>query len=241
MILCKTMISKQPLGGRVGKWLAALLAVLAMASCEPATQTIADSTRESASQVFLAGQIYTMNKAQPWASAMAIDAGQILAVGTDAEISQWIGTETKVDDLAGQFVMPGIIDGHAHPAWGGVTAVFFCLFPATALPVEVQSAIEGCVANAPAQDVWIQGGLWAADFFTQYQIESPRRWLDAISKDKAIALKDDSGHNYWFNSKALELVGIDENSIPPPGGAYHKSADGKLNGVLLEVFAQVAV
>ncbi|MGK0224049.1 MAG: putative amidohydrolase YtcJ [Limisphaerales bacterium] len=194
---------------------------------------------ETADLVVIGASIYTQDPANPWASAIAVAGGEIVGVGDELSLQLLVGPETRVEDLAGKFVMPGIIDGHAHPAWGGVTAVYFCLFPSTALPAQVSDTISECVAEADDEEVWIQGGLWAADFFAQYQIENPRRWLDAISGDRAIALKDDSGHNYWVNSKALELLGIDENTSPPPGGAFPRTAQGELNGVLIETFGNL--
>ena len=111
--------------------------------------------------------------------------------------------------------MPGINDGHSHPAWGGVVALYYCLFPATASADEVAAKIKGCVSES--DELWIQGGLWTPNFFEEYAIDSPRAWLDDISGDKAIVLKDDSGHNCWANSKALDLAGINELLSVAPG------------------------
>ena len=217
------------------KVLATALTVTWLTACgaDTAQTTVAIKV---ADLVVTGANIYTQDSAKPWASAIAVAEGEIIGVGDEQSLQSLVGPETMFEDLAGKFVMPGIIDGHAHPAWGGVTAVYYCLFPATALPAQVIETISKCVAEADEQEDWIQGGLWAADFFAQYQIKNPRRWLDAISGDKAIALKDDSGHNYWVNSKALDLLGIDEDTSPPAGGAFPKTAAGELNGVLIETF-----
>lgn len=82
---------------------------------------------------------------------------------------------------------------------------------------------------------WIRGGQWDSSFFKTHNIESPRRWLDAVSGDKAITLTDDTGHNAWVNSKALALLKIDANFQPPSGMSIGREADGKTpNGVLYE-------
>lgn len=214
--------------------------MLVAVGCSEQVELADTALAEKARTVHKNGAIYTQNSDALWAEALAYDhKGRLLYVGSNAGVEGFVGPDTEVHDLAGRFVMPGIIDAHAHPAWGGVTALFYCLFPATALPAEVQETIRQCVREAPDEDVWIQGGLWAADFFTQYQIDSPAKWLDEVSGDKAIALKDDSGHNYWLNSKGLSLLGLDRESVPPPGGKYPKDKDGELNGVLLETFSIV--
>ncbi len=192
---------------------------------------------QAADRILTGGRIYTMNPAQPWAEAVAVRDGRIVAVGAVDAVQALQSERTEVVDLAGRFVMPGLIDGHAHPAWGGVIDLYFCRFSAAAPPDEVVRTIEGCVAQADEETVWIQGGLWTPRFFEQYAIANPREWLDRISGDKAVALKDDSGHNYWVNSRALELLGIDESSEPPPGGVFAREAGGeRLNGLLLETF-----
>ena len=209
------------------------IALLLSACSEPPPQPSADTLLTN-------GRIYTVNQSQPWAEAIAITNGQITAVGTTEALQALASDSTETIDLDGAFVMPGINDGHAHPAWGGLMAHYYCLFPASAPPEEIADTIESCVAASGPDEQWIQGGLWAATFFDEYEIDNPRGWLDAISGDKAIALKDDSGHNYWVNSRALELLGIDGDSVPPPGGVFGRDSAGELDGVLYETFAMVA-
>lgn len=192
---------------------------------------------QAADRILTGGRIYTMNPAQPWAEAVAVRDGRLIAVGTAQDTDKLRSDRTEVIDLDGAFAMPGLIDGHAHPAWGGVIDLYFCRFSAAAPPDEVVRTIEGCVAQADDATVWIQGGLWTPRFFEQFGIANPRDWLDRISGDKAIALKDDSGHNFWVNSRGLALLGIDERSEPPPGGVYARDATGeRLNGLLFETF-----
>ena len=183
--------------------------------------------------------VYTVDPSQPWAEAVAIRDGRIIAVGSSADLDAHRGTSTKIMDLNGAFVMPGINDGHAHPAWGGLVENFYCLFEASAEPDQIAATIERCVADPDNADEWIQGGLWAATFFDEFGIDNPRRWLDAISGNKAIALRDDSGHNYWVNSRGLELLGIDESTTPPEGVIYGRDGQGDLDGVLYEGFVQL--
>ena len=61
------------------------------------------------------GQVYTLEKNQPWASTIVIKGNKIVAVlDNDSEASKYIGSSTQVIDLEGQFVLPGFIDAHVH-------------------------------------------------------------------------------------------------------------------------------
>lgn len=70
--------------------------------------------QEPADQIVTNGLIYTMDPEVPRAEAMAISGGRIVAVGTADEIGIFRGSETKVEDLGGGVIIPGLIDAHAH-------------------------------------------------------------------------------------------------------------------------------
>src|SRR5579863_408968 len=76
----------------------------------------ADSTAEV---VYRHGTVYTVDQAGTVAQALAISGGKIVYVGTDAGASVLVGKDTKVVDLAGRTLMPGLIDGHMHPVAAG--------------------------------------------------------------------------------------------------------------------------
>jgi predicted amidohydrolase YtcJ len=133
----------------------------------------------AAEKIFTNGTIYTVDVTNSQHQAMAVSGGVIIAVGSSEEIQALKGEHTEVTDLDGGFVMPGINDGHSHPAWGGVVALYYCLFPATASADEVAAKVKGCVSES--DELWIQGGLWTPNFFEDYGIDSPRAWLDDIS------------------------------------------------------------
>lgn len=213
-----------------------IASLLFLAGCE---QESVEEQPARADLILRNGVIYTQDDINPQVEALAVTDGRITAIGTSEAISTQAGKNTRIVDLDGRFVMPGINDGHSHPAWGGVVALYYCLFPATASADEVAAKVKGCVSES--DELWIQGGLWTPNFFEEYAIDSPRAWLDDISGDKAIVLKDDSGHNCWANSKALDLAGINELSDPPTGGIYEKTATGDLNGLIQEACSVIDV
>ena len=180
------------------------------------------------------GHIYTMETVKPWVEAVAIEGGRYIYVGTNAGVKKHIGERTQVIDAEQKMIMPGINDAHVHPARGGVKDLFECNFSFDSIPEQIKHTVSECVANNPTA-VWIRGGQWSSGFFEKYKIGSPRDFLDKVSGDKAVLLSDDSNHNGWANSKALELSGIDKDTTNPLDGEYLRDAKtGIPNGLLLE-------
>ncbi len=214
-----------------------LFTVIALAGCGQRDDNTA--AEEAADLLLLNGSVYTVNSAQPWAESVAIRAGIIIAVGSTEEMTAYRDASTKVVELAGKLLMPGINDAHVHPAWGGVKDLFQCNFPFSATPDEIAVKIAECVAAQPESE-WIQGGQWTSDFFVNHSLESPRKWLDKVSGDKAVILTDDTGHNHWANSRALQLMGIDSSTADPAGGKIGRDVStGEPNGILEEAFSLV--
>lgn len=203
---------------------------------ETATAPAATATMQAADLVLTNGKIYTVNPEQPWAQAVAISDGKYRYIGDASGVDELVGDDTRVIDLGGKMAMPGINDAHVHPIQGSMKDLFECNFPFTATPDDIAAAISECVADRP-DAVWIRGGQWGSDFFVDNDIPNPREWLDAVSGDKAIYLADDALHNAWFNSKALEILGVTADTPNPPGvEILHDPTTGEPSGVVLEVY-----
>ncbi|MGH7293210.1 MAG: amidohydrolase, partial [Myxococcota bacterium] len=91
----------------------------------------APSTMDPADAVYQNGKIYTVDPARSWVEAVAIDDGHFVAVGRNGDVAPYIGPKTRVVDLAGRMVMPGIHDMHEHPVEGGFQKLAECSFPFT--------------------------------------------------------------------------------------------------------------
>jgi len=191
-----------------------------------------------ADTVLTNGKIYTLNLEQPWTEAVAIKDGKYSYVGDSAGATAYIGEGTKLIDLQGKMAMSGINDAHVHPVMGATSLLYHCRFPIVSGPDEIANVLRACVEKDPGAE-WIIGGQWGSGFFQKYKIESPREWLDAITDDIAVTLDDDSYHNSWFNSKALELAGITRFTSDPEGGSIGRDADGEPNGLLFETAARL--
>lgn len=193
----------------------------------------AEPKRTAADTVVTNARVYTADISQPWAEAFAIADGKYVFVGQAADAKSYIDPETRVIDLAGKMVMPGINDVHSHPWQGGIKLLYHCNFPFTATPDEVAAQLRECIARNE-DIVWIEGGQWTSNFFQDYDIASPRAWLDAISSEVAILLHDDASHNAWVNSPALAMAGIDRDTPDPTGGRIVRDQSGEPNGLLYE-------
>ncbi|MCY3751013.1 MAG: amidohydrolase family protein, partial [Gammaproteobacteria bacterium] len=223
-----------------------ILTLLLSYGCEQKTGD-ADSTGQAAVTAYDAapvadtllvnGRVYTVDPAQPWAEAIAVRDSRILFVGSDDEAAAYQGDQTEVIDMNGKMAMPGLNDLHVHPVYGFTVQLFECVFPGTATPEVVRQTVTQCVADYPDAE-WIIGGQWETDFFIKHDIPSPRKWLDEISGDKAVLLRDTSFHNRWANSKALELAGLTRDSPEIPGGEMVRDKEtGEPNGLLYEAAA----
>ena len=177
---------------------------------------------QPAATVYRHGRIYTVDADNHWAEALAIRDGRISAVGSDADVAPYIGPATKVVDLAGRMVMPGIHDMHLHPIEGGFQALVECTFPFVTPLDQIVAKVKDCAAHK-AKGEWIRGGQWAAETLST-STPPTLAMLDAAAPDNPVFLIDSTFHNAWVNSRALEALGIDAHTPDPKGGVIVRDA-----------------
>ena len=176
------------------------------------------------------GRIATMDAARSFASALAVRAGRIVAVGPDASVAANIGPSTRVIHLRGRTVTPGFQDAHVHPIHGGL-ARLRCELHDTRGREAYLRVIAEYVRTHP-DETWIRGGGWYMDDFPG---GTPRREdLDTIVPDRPVFLTNRDGHGAWVNSKALALAGISADTADPSDGRIERDPDGTPTGTLHE-------
>lgn len=180
--------------------------------------------------VILNAQLPTVPKAQ----AMAIEKGKITALGDTETIRALAGPSTKVVDVEGRLVLPGLIDSHIHFMSGGTSLGQVQLAQAKTLS-ELKAAIAA-YAKANPQLPWISGRGWMYEIFQKDKPPYPtRQMLDEIVPDRPVFVRAYDGHTGWANTKALELAGITAETPNPKSGSIVREADGKTpSGALLE-------
>jgi predicted amidohydrolase YtcJ len=186
---------------------------------------------ESAELLLVNGTIDTLDPAVPRTHALAASGGQILALGADAEALR--GPDTEVVDLAGAYVMPGLLDVHNHHMVAGQMDLFELDAPPTLDLDGFLEAIAGYAAGLGPDD-WVVGGSWGSGLLNSINTAEALARLDQATGGRPALLKDDSKHNRWANSKALELAGIGAATEDPEGGQILRDAAGRATGVLIE-------
>lgn len=190
----------------------------------------------SADLVLRNGAVYTLDGARRWASAVAIRDGKILSVGRDADVTPYIGPRTQVISLDGRMLLPSFQDSHAHPS--------LVPNPATRLDLEglkdrtlISARIRAFAAAHPDSE-WIIGGGWDEAAFLPSGRPS-RQQLDAIVSDRPVFLINNSQHQAWVNSAALQRAGITRETANPQNGEIVRDADGEPSGSLQEMAMQL--
>ena len=173
---------------------------------------------ETADLILTNARVYTVERGRPWAEAVAIRDGRIIAVGSRADIAKRKGAKTKVTDLGGRLLMPAFGDAHAHPIFGGMSHARCSLHAGKTLD-DYKQIIAACIARTPGTGT-IFGSGFNQTLFPPKGI--PRKEvLDAISTDRALIFESD-GHTLWVNSRALALAKITKETPDPKNGTIDR-------------------
>ena len=191
-----------------------------------------NTAAESSETVFYNGKIYTVNAAQPWASAVYVKDGVIEYVGTDQEAEDIASEDAEFVDLEGAFMMPGIHDVHMHPLEAASENFKFILDDTETDPENYSDDVElALVANSG--NGWLLG--WGHLLETVLDAQrDPKDILDDVAPNRPVAIMEQTSHSIWCNSKALELLGFTASSQNPIGGIIMRNDNGEPNGILID-------
>jgi predicted amidohydrolase YtcJ len=212
------------------KLITSLIAILLiMSSFETSSLTPNVEAAAKADLILINGRIWTGNKKQAWAEAVASQGERILAIGTSAQIKKFADAKTRVIDLQGKLALPGFIDDHTHFITGGFHLLSVELRDA-ATPQEFAERIKNHAAKLP-KGRWIRGGDWDHE---RWGGELPQReWIDSFTAENPVFVTRLDGHMGLANSAALKLAGITKETKSPEGGSVVKDAKtGEPTGVL---------
>jgi predicted amidohydrolase YtcJ len=170
-----------------------------------------------------------------WASALAIADGAIVAIGDAAAVAPHRTASTRVFDLDGKTVLPGLHDMHVHPMGAGL-AESACEIPHGSTPDAILQIVKGCASRAEPGE-WITGSGYQNDSFG----DTPpnKAMLDSVAPNNPVILRDISGHSGWANSAALKIAGIDASTADPENGIIERAPSGDPTGVLRETAASL--
>ena len=183
------------------------------------------------------GHIYTGNRNAPWAQALAITGTRIEVVGSDQEIVKRQQPNTRVIDLHGQTVIPGISDSHTHMWFGAMELHGFNLSTpeASLTPDNAAAIVEKIKAFAASHpnDKILFG---RADFGTVPPAVPTHELLDRAVSDRPVIIHNTSEHALWVNAKALAFAGITDEPVADPAEERNviRDASGHPSGLVLE-------
>jgi predicted amidohydrolase YtcJ len=178
------------------------------------------------------GVIHTLATPRPVA-AVAVSRGAIVALGSDQDVREMAGATTKVIDLGGRCVVPGLIDAHVHLSWFGLSLLRVRLDGATSLSECLQRVAQTLAAGLqPGQ--WLLGSGWNHNDWTEARFPD-RLALDSVAPANPVILTRKDGHSIWVNTRALSMAGVSAASADPAGGTIDRDpATGEPTGILRE-------
>jgi len=176
-------------------------------------------------------RVYTVDSRLPRAEAFAVKNGRFVAVGSTADIRSLIGKGTQTLDAKRMVLVPGFIDCHNHVSGSMVLYEVLVGNPYEVEFVTIASIIDKLRARTrqTPPDTWVEGY-----FFDDTKVKDNRplrlQDLDQVSRDHPVIVHHRGGHTAFYNSRALEMAGVNKNTPNPPGGTFDRDSNGDLNG-----------
>src|SRR6266480_3283867 len=199
-----------------------------VAACLALPTSIASA--QTADTVLFNGKIVTVDKDFSIREALAIGHGQILATGTSAAMKKLAGDKAKLIDLGGRTVIPGLTDGHIHGIRAALTfGTEVNWIGVTTLKEALEKIRQAAKSQKPGSWIVVAGG-WTEEQFAEKRRPTPSE-IAALAPDNPVYIQ----HLYdWLllTPKAMEALGIREDSDVTPGGKLDRDGEGKPTGVI---------
>lgn len=221
----------------IGTWLAASLALV------PVLMGCGSSGPDAADTVLRNGYVYTVDSADSVHQAVAVRAGRIVYVGTNSGAQAYVGNHTKVVDLVGRMLMPGLVDGHLHALSGGAQLQQCNLNYETLTIAQFQQKIQACLdsdsANEP--DGWLAVANWDRQGMVSTDADPTKAALDVLSTVRPIMVRSTDYHSVLTNSRGLALAGVTAATPDPAGGKIARDASGEPTGIFEDAATELVV
>ncbi len=181
--------------------------------------------------ILINGKVLTLDDRSTISEAVAVADGKILATGTSASMRSLAGARTRVIDVSGKTVIPGLIDTHAHFKAAGL-GDYVVTLGRTKTVAEALEAIKSFVAKRKPGE-WIVGGAWHPPSQLAEKRYLTRHEIDSVAPNNPVYLRT-VGHFSMANTMALQLAGVDKATADPSGGKFERDAAGEFTGLLVE-------
>ncbi len=178
--------------------------------------------------VFVNGKVFTADGGDHVVQGFAIKGDRFVAAGSDGEMRRYVGAQTRVVDLKGHFVSPGITDDHFHNEGGGSGVD---LSHVRSLG-EILTTVANAAAGAPAGTVIVSNSDWHEAQLKEQRLPTADE-LEQAAPGKPVVLVR-GGHEYILNQAALKKWNITRDTPVPAGGQISRNASGELTGELFD-------
>jgi predicted amidohydrolase YtcJ/Tol biopolymer transport system component len=210
---------------------------LATAALAVAAAGAAPRAKGKADLVLRGGIVHTVDPKRPRAEAVAIAGGRIVAVGSEADVGPFVGPATRVVELAGRTVVPGLREGHGHLMSLGFSRLSLDLNGTNSYREIVAKVAEAVKGRTPGE--WVLGRGWHESKWTERPAPEVRNFpthdaLSAVSPDNPVLLERADGHAALANAKAMALAGIGRDTKAPEGGEIIRDERGEPTGILVD-------
>ena len=220
-----------------------LRAVFLAALLLPAVSVVAASSPSAnpADRVYRNGVIFMADSRNGTAEALAIRDGRIVYVGSNQGLAPFVGSDTVSVDLKGQFLMPGLVDGHMHPLEAGAQLLKCSLNYESLTIAELQQRVQACLDHDASKDpdAWLEVVSWFQESMRPAGVKTSRATLDALKTSRPIILRSSFGHTVLANTRALALAKITASTPDPIGGKIWHDASGEPSGLLEDAAHEV--
>jgi predicted amidohydrolase YtcJ len=176
-------------------------------------------------------RIHTVDAARPLARAMAIRDGRVVFVGSEREAMSLRGANTRLLDLDGRTVIPGMIDAHAHLLGLGQGLQTLDLRGTSSYDAVIAKVLERRDATPAGR--WIIGRGWDQNDWADTRFPEHAA-LSAKTGEHPVLLERVDGHAVLVNAAALQAAGIGRDTRDPEGGRIERDAEGEPTGVLVD-------
>ena len=177
-------------------------------------------------------KIFTSNDQTPWVNAVVVKSDKIIYVGDNLGALTFVNQDSRIVDLKGKLVLPGLTDAHTHPGMVAASHDFLQMEIAQERDSLMQNITDMIAVNSERE--FILGGYWDNGTFGE---SGPHKEdLDKIESERPVILFDYWAHSIWTNSRALEVVGINRDTpdIIPGFSFYQRDDSGDLTGWITE-------
>jgi predicted amidohydrolase YtcJ len=178
--------------------------------------------------VFVNGKVFTADEADHVAQGFAITGDRFMAAGTDSDVRRHVGPQTKIIDLKGRFVAPGITDDHFHNEGGGPGVDLSHVRSLS----ELLTTVANAAASAPADMVIVSNSDWHEAQLKEQRLPTAEELEQAAPNRPVVLVR--GGHEYILNTSGLKKWNITKDTPVPAGGQISRNSAGELTGELFD-------